>query len=135
MKPKKLGNSTVQPFSQRSKINKNLTSIGAGIVNGPSYISVYNYPVLFFNKRSTSRGQTRRRTKRQAEATSSPPKHSNNYTVNLNETNISKYVTDNDPLDQIVSQIFFIYMINSTGEPVGITSYSDLTNSKLGEND
>ena len=64
MKPKKLGNSTVQPFSQRSKINKNLTSIGAGIVNGPSYISVYNYPVLFFNKRSTSRGQTRRRTKR-----------------------------------------------------------------------
>jgi len=50
----------------------------------------------------------------------------------LNETNISKYVTDNDPLDQIVSQIFFIYMINSTGEPVGIISYSDLTKSKLG---
>ena len=53
-KHKKLTNSIVQPFSTRSKQNKNLNQIGASIVHGPSYISVYNYPVLFFNKRSIS---------------------------------------------------------------------------------
>jgi hypothetical protein len=111
-----------------------LNSIGTGIINGPSYISVYNYPVLFFNKRSTSRGQTRRRTKRQTEVTSSPPKNSNNYTVNMNETNVSKYVTDNDPLDQIVSRLSLIFMIYSTGKPSRFTGYSNSTNSQLREN-
>lgn len=133
MKRQKLGNSTVQPFSSRSKQNKNLNSIGAGITNGPSYISVYNYPVLFFNKRSTSRGLTRRRTKRQTEATSSPPKHSNNYTVNMNETNISKCVTDHDPLDQIVSKVHFILIANSTGKQRKLLSNRNPKESKSRE--
>jgi hypothetical protein len=34
----------------------------------------------------------------------------------MNETNISKYVTDHDPLDQIVSKVHFILIENSTGK-------------------
>lgn len=34
----------------------------------------------------------------------------------MNETNISKCVTDHDPLDQIVSKVHFILIANSTGK-------------------
>lgn len=91
------------PFSSRSKQNRNLSSIGVGIVHGPSYISVYNYPVLFFNKRSISRGQTRKKTKRVE--TNSIGKNINNITKanNSNDDKNSKLMADNDPLDLIVS--------------------------------
>lgn len=44
----------------------NLSTIGAGIVHGPSYVSIYNNPVLCFSlkKRSLSRAVRVRRVKR-----------------------------------------------------------------------